>query len=75
MASRLAQALPVAYGLIHEQSDRTWEERVLPFHLSPVATPKRWSLEESTREVRLDGPEPGFSGVRGPVLCSGEGIG
>jgi hypothetical protein len=57
VAGRLAQAVLAAEGLIREESDRTWAERVLPFRLSPVLTPKSWSLEESTRQVRLDGAE------------------
>ncbi len=57
MASRMAQAILGVYQLIREESDRTWAERVLPFYLSPWVTPKGWSTEEQTRQVRLNGAE------------------
>lgn len=54
-AGRLTQGVYAAFGLIHEQSERSWAERVLPFHLAPswLVTPNGWSLEEHTRSVRL----------------------
>jgi hypothetical protein len=56
-AGWLAQAVLAAHGLIREQSNRSWAERIVPFHLSPVVTPRNWSFEESTRRMLLDGPE------------------
>lgn len=58
-AERLAQGVLAVFELIHEQSERTWSEQVLPFHLVPelLVTPHEWSLDEQTREVRLLGPE------------------
>jgi len=57
--NRFAQAMFVVWALIHEPSQRRWEERVLPFHLArtrPI-TPRGWSLQEATRAVRLPGGE------------------
>jgi hypothetical protein len=64
-AGRLAQGIYVAFGLIHEQSKRSWAERVLPFHLAPfwLVTPHGWSLEEQTRPVRLPGREDESQGL------------
>ena len=54
-AGRLAQGLLVASELIHERSERTWAERVLPFHLVPelLVTPTGWTLDERTHQVWL----------------------
>ncbi len=59
IAGRLAQGLFVVFGLIHERSERTWAERVLPFNLVPdlLVTPTGWSLDERTRQVWLPGVE------------------
>jgi hypothetical protein len=62
-AGRLAQAITVVFPLLlHEQSGRSWDERVLPFHLVPswLVTPTGWSLTERTRSLRLPGTEPVF---------------
>ena len=34
-SGRLAQGILAAFGLIHERSERTWAERVLPYDLVP----------------------------------------
>jgi len=58
-AGRLAQGIFAVFGLIHEKSERTWAERVLPFNLVPdlLVTPTGWSLDEQTRQVWLPGAE------------------
>ena len=58
-AGRLAQGILGVCGLIREQSERTWVERVLPFNLVPdmLVTPLGWSLDERTRPVWLPGAE------------------
>jgi len=60
-AGRLAQGILAVFGLIHEKSERTWAERVLPFNLVPdlLVTPTGWSLDERTRPVWLPGAEEG----------------
>jgi len=60
-AGRLAQGILAVFGLIHEKSERTWAERVLPFNLVPglLVTPTGWSLDEQTRPVWLPGAEEG----------------
>jgi len=60
-AGRLAQGILATFGLIHEKSERTWVERVLPFNLVPdlFVTPTGWSLDEQTRQVWLPGAEEG----------------
>ncbi len=57
--NHLAQAMFVVGALIHEPNQRSWEERVLPFHLVPgrLVTPRGWSLQEATRAVKLPGGE------------------
>ena len=42
---------------VHEESERTWAERVLPYHLAQglLVTPTGWSLDERTRPVWLPG--------------------
>jgi hypothetical protein len=56
-AGRLAQGVLAVFALIHEESERTWPERVLPFNLVPdwLVTPAGWSLDEQTCQVRLPG--------------------
>jgi hypothetical protein len=58
-AGRLAQGILVVSGFIHENSERTWVEQVLPFNLLPdlLVTPTNWSLDEKTCQVLLPGPE------------------
>jgi hypothetical protein len=58
-AGRLAQGLLAVFGLIHEKSERTWVERVLPFNLVPdlLVTPTGWSLDQQTRQAWLPGAE------------------
>jgi hypothetical protein len=56
----LAQGFMAISGLLCEKSDRSWPERVLPFHLVPywMVTPSNWSLEQQTSDMRLPGREP-----------------
>ena len=58
-AGRMAQGILAVFGLIHERSERTWAERVLPFNLVPdlLVTPTNWSLDERTRQVWLPSVE------------------
>lgn len=58
-ADRLAQGLYVAWMLVDEKSERSWEERVLPFALasSGQVTPTGWTLDEQTRVIWLLGRE------------------
>jgi len=54
-----ADAMLAVDVLVREVSERTWAERVLPFHLVPAwLVPSRWTLEGRSREVRLPGAEP-----------------
>jgi hypothetical protein len=59
-SGRLAQGVMAISGLLCEKSDRSWPERVLPFHLVPywMVTPSNWSLEQQTIDMRLPGREP-----------------
>jgi hypothetical protein len=60
-AERLVHGLLAAFELTQmEESERTWAERVLPYHLSPglLIAPSGWTLNERTRTVRLFGAEP-----------------
>ena len=61
-----AEAVLAVDELVCEVSDRTWAERVLPFHLVPawLVTPSPWTLEDRSREVRLPGTEPPPRGDR-----------
>ncbi|MDJ0764255.1 MAG: hypothetical protein QNJ97_14835 [Myxococcota bacterium] len=54
-ASRLAQGIVATSSLLYEKSERTWSERILPFHLVPfwLVTPKSWSFELQTSDLRL----------------------
>lgn len=56
-ADRLAQGLYVAWTLVDEKSERSWEERVLPFALaaSGLVTPSGWTLDEQTRWLTIEG--------------------
>ena len=56
-SGRLAHGLLAAFELVHEESERTWAERVLPYHLAQglLVTPTGWSLDERTRPVWLPG--------------------
>jgi ribosomal protein L16 Arg81 hydroxylase len=56
---RLAQGVISVSRLICEKSERSWPERVLPFHLVPywMVTPSNWSLEQQTIDMRLPGRE------------------
>jgi hypothetical protein len=67
-ADRMAQGILAIFGLIHERSERTWAERVLPFNLVPelLVTPSDWSLDERTRQVWLPGVEEGAVGNAAP---------
>lgn len=59
-AESLAEGVFAVFALIHEESERTWPERVLPFNLVrfDLITPTGWSLDERTRQVWLPGQEP-----------------
>jgi hypothetical protein len=61
-AGRLAQGIVAISDLLHEKSERSWPERVLPYHLVPfwLVTPTNWSLEQQTRDLQLPGREPGM---------------
>lgn len=62
IAERLAHGIAAAclFSQSEQQNERTWVEQVLPYNLVPdfLVTPREWSLEESTRSVRLFGAEP-----------------
>jgi hypothetical protein len=54
-SERLALGMTVCQRLSMERSRRTWSEQVLPYGLAEtwLITPSRWSLTETSREVRL----------------------
>jgi hypothetical protein len=58
-SGRLAQGVIAISSLLCEKSERSWPERVLPFHLVPywMATPSNWSLEQQTIDFLLPGRE------------------
>ncbi len=59
VSDRLAQGVIAISSLLCEKSERSWPERVLPFHLVPywMVTPSNWSLEQQTIDMRLPGRE------------------
>ena len=61
VSERLALGMTVCLQLAMERPQRSWSEQVLPYGLEEVLmiTPSRWTLTETTREVRL----PAYSGA------------
>jgi hypothetical protein len=59
-SGRLAQGVIAISRLLCEKSERSWPDRILPFHLVPywMVTPSNWSLEQQTSDMRLPGREP-----------------
>jgi hypothetical protein len=59
-SSRLAQGVVAISALLHDKTNQSWHERVLPFHLAHTiaVTPINWSLDEQTRDLQLPGSEP-----------------
>jgi hypothetical protein len=53
VSGRLAQGVVSISCLLWEKSERSWMERVLPFHLVPywMVTPLNWSMEQQTSGV------------------------
>jgi hypothetical protein len=62
-SARLTDAIRICRSLESERPPRPWAEQILPFGLAEELriTPERWTLTESTREVRLPviGDRPG----------------
>jgi len=54
-AERLALGMTVCLRFARERPVRPWTEQVLPYGLAEIllVTPSRWTLTESSREVRL----------------------
>jgi hypothetical protein len=54
-SERLALGMTVCLQLATERPRRPWPEQVLPYGLAEMLsiTPSRWTLTESSREVRL----------------------
>jgi hypothetical protein len=54
-SERLALGMTVCLQLAIEQPRRPWSEQALPYGLAEMLliTPARWTLTESSREVRL----------------------
>jgi hypothetical protein len=54
-SERLALGMTVCLQLLIEQPPRSWSEQALPYALAEMLriTPSRWTLTESSREVRL----------------------
>lgn len=65
-SGRLAHGMTVHLQFATEQPRRPWPEQVLPYGLAEILliTPSRWTLTESSREVRLP--------VRGPTQVNPE---
>jgi hypothetical protein len=51
----MALGMSVCWSLASEHSRRSWPERVLPYGLAELLmiTPSRWTLTETSREIRL----------------------
>jgi len=62
-SGRLAQGVIAISSLFSEKSERSWPDRVLPFHLVPywMVTPSNWSMEQQTSDIRLPGREPSIN--------------
>jgi hypothetical protein len=56
-SERLALGMTVCLQLATEQPRRPWSDQVLPYGLAEMLliTPSRWTLTESSRDVRLPG--------------------
>ena len=54
-SDRLGHGMTVCLRFASEHPRRLWTEQVLPYGLAEMLlpTPSRWSLTESSREVRL----------------------
>ena len=54
-SERLALGMAVCLQFALERPQRPWPEQVLPYGLAEMLliTPSRWTLTESSREVRL----------------------
>jgi hypothetical protein len=54
-SERLAFGMAVCQKLTMERPRRTWSEQVLAYGLAEwwLITPRGWSLDETSREVRL----------------------
>jgi len=57
VSERLAQGTSVCLSFALEQPPRSWPEQVLPYGLAELMqiTPSRWTLTETSRDVRLPG--------------------
>ena len=55
VSERLALGMTVCPQLAMQRPQRSWSEQVLPYGLAEILmiTPSRWTLTETTREVRL----------------------
>jgi hypothetical protein len=55
VSERLALGMTVCLQLAMERPQRSWSEQVLPYGLAEILRirPSRWTLTETTREVRL----------------------
>jgi len=55
VSERLALGMTVCLQLAMERPQRPWSDQVLPYGLAEILmiTPSRWTLTETTREVRL----------------------
>jgi hypothetical protein len=58
-SERLALGMTVCLSFAREDPRRPWPEQVLPYGLAEplLVTPSRWTLTETSREVRLRLPE------------------
>ena len=63
-SERLAFGMAVCQELTMERPCRTWSEQVLAYSLAEwwLVTPRGWSLDETSREVRL--PESGLAAAQ-----------
>jgi len=59
-SERMALGMTVCLRFALEQPARPWSEQVLAYGLAEMLliTPSRWTLTESSREVRLPGAGP-----------------
>lgn len=60
-SERLALGMTVCLSFAREEPRRPWAEQVLPYGLAEplLVTPSRWTLTETSREVRLPVPAGG----------------
>jgi hypothetical protein len=72
-SERLAIGMRVCRQFSAEQPPRAWSEQVVPYALAEMLliTPSRWTLTESSRQVRLpESASPGAAvGTFGPPRC------